>query len=378
VTAGSRGGSGRARLARQAYVRNPADRPEAGRRALVSVIIPMYNYGHFLPATVDSALCQDHVDVELIIVDDASSDDSATVARRLVTADPRVTLLSLTANSGPARAFNSGYERATGEFIVRLDADDLLTPGSLARAVALFDAFPGVGLVYGHPLHFDGDVPDAASARQQVRSWSTWSGHDWIAERCRRGVNCITTPEAIVRASVMASVGNLSTEIPTATDIHLWLRVAAESDVGRVDGTDQALHREHAASITGRAEYTDMVDLTERKAVFDDFFSGPGKKLADAGELYRTANASLADEALLQACRAYDRGRTGSVDVSAFTDFALLTYPDARQLPHWGALRRRQLLGPALSAAPGIFTGSQVSRRLRGRLAYRRWQHTGL
>jgi hypothetical protein len=378
VTAGDRDDPIRTRLVRQALVRDPGGRPGPDRRPLVSVIIPMYNYGGFLPEAVGSALTQEHVEVEVIIVDDASTDDSAAVARRLAAADQRVTFAGLPVNSGPARAFNHGYERASGEFIVRLDADDLLTPGSLARASALFDAFPDVGLVYGHPWHFDGQAPPPASARTRVASWSIWSGQDWIAERCRRGVNCITTPEAIVRDSVMRSVGALSTEIRVATDIHMWLRVAAEADVGRVDGVDQAFHREHAGSITGQADYTDMVDLLERKAVFDDFFSGPGKELPGAAELQRTANASLADEALQQACRAYDRGRTGSVDVTSYTDFASLTFPRTRQLPHWGPLRRRQLLGPRLSAAPPVFAGALAARRVRSRLRYRHWVRTGV
>ena len=50
--------------------------------------------------------------------------------------------------------FNDGAKTATGEFLVRLDADDLLTPGSLARATQLARAYPSVGLVYGHPIHF--------------------------------------------------------------------------------------------------------------------------------------------------------------------------------------------------------------------------------
>jgi hypothetical protein len=364
------------RPARAAYVRTPAARPVSGRHARVSVIIPSYNYAAFLEDAVRSALSQEGVDPQVIIVDDVSTDGSAAIADRIARADDRVQLIRRERNGGHAAAFNSGYPAADGEFIVRLDADDQLTPGSLARSVALFDAFPEVGLVYGHPAHFTTSVP--ANARQQVTSWSVWSGQDWISERCRTGVNCITTPEAIVRATVMRETGALSTEIRWATDLHMWLRVAAISDIGHVDGCDQAFHRDHPVSITGRAEYTTMVDLAERKAVFDHFFTDAGRDLSRMAELRDTAAARLADEALLEACRAYDRGRTGSVDVSAFVDFAFATYPEAKRLRNWRALQRRRLVGPRLAPLPPFFTASLVSRRLASTMRYRHWQRTGL
>ncbi len=363
------------RITRLARVRDPAGL-KAGRRPQVSVIIPMYNYGHYLPDTVHSAVTQDHVDPQVIIVDDASTDDSKAVAHRLAAADPRVSVIAQQRNGGPAAAFNRGYAAATGEFIVRLDADDLLTPGSLARSAALFDAFPDVGLVYGHPVHFTGTPP--ATTRQRVRSWSVWPGLDWIAERCRRGVNCITTPEAVIRGSVLRQAGPLSTDIQVATDIHLWLRIAAHSDVAHLDGPDQALYRLHADSITHRAAYTPMVDLAERTHVFDDFFTGPGRNLPGAARLHRTASTQLASQALEHACRAYDRGRTTTTDIQGYLDLAFAACPDARNLPRWHALRRRQLLGPRLAALPPLFTATQITRRLRAHLLYQRWQRTGL
>jgi hypothetical protein len=363
-------------IGRQAFVRSPASRPAPGRRPLVSVIIPMYNYGLYLPEAVASVLAQDGVDVQVIVVDDASTDDSARVARTLADADPRVSLVALPVNGGPAAAFNRGHADAAGEFIMRLDADDLLSPGSLARSAALFDAFPAVGLVYGHPLHFRGPVPQDPSTR--LRSWTIWHGQDWVAERCRRAVNCITTPDAIVRASALEQTGLLSTSIKVATDLHLWLRLASVSDVGHIEGPDQALYRLHDDSLTGRGSYTPWVDLLERKSVFDDFFAGPGADLPAASRLQRTADAALAGEALQQACRAYDRGRTATFDVDAAINFALDTYPDARALSQWRALRRRQLVGERLAAVPPFFTGAQVSRRIHGKAQYRRWQRTGL
>lgn len=361
------------RLASSAHVPAPVPGLAPGRRARVSVIIPCYNYGHYLPDSVGSALTQDAVEPQVIIVDDASTDDSAQVAEQYARSDERVSVVRQRKNTGHVRAFNNGLKEATGEFIVRLDADDLLTPGSVARAVALFDAFPDVGLVYGHPVHFTDAVP--RDVRTTVRGWRVWSGEDWLAYRCARGVNCITTPEAVIRAKVMESIGGLNTELHFAQDMEMWLRTSSVSDVGRIEGTDQALHRDHPGSMSATNGSGQLLDLAERAKVFDVLFAGVGGRLPSAAEFHHLACRALAAEALTAAYHAYDRGRTSTVDVQSYIDFALETYPGARSLPQWRALRRRTKLGERL--AP-VFTASAVGRRLQWQADYRRWQRTGI
>jgi cellulose synthase/poly-beta-1,6-N-acetylglucosamine synthase-like glycosyltransferase len=370
-----RRGSGE-RLASMAHVPAPVPELDAGRRPRVSIIIPCFNYGHYLAEAVDSALAQASVDPEVIIVDDASTDDSAEIAERYAREDQRVSVVRHRTNTGHVQAFNDGLNEASGEFIVRLDADDLLTPGSVARAVALFDAFPSVGLVYGHPRHFTAEVP--AAARTTVRGWRVWAGRDWVAYRCSQGVNCITTPEAVIRASVLQSIGGLNTALRFAQDMEMWLRTASVSDVGRVLGADQAFHRDHPASMSATSGSGRLLDLQERATVFDVLFAGPGGRLHDAAELHRTARRVLAAEALTYAYHAYDRGRTGTVDVETYADFALATYPEARSLRQWRALQRRRKVGAPLARLAPVFVASAIWRRLQWRAVHRRWQRTGV
>jgi cellulose synthase/poly-beta-1,6-N-acetylglucosamine synthase-like glycosyltransferase len=366
----------RPQLASIARVPAPVPALRPGRRPRVSIIIPCFNYGHYLPQSVGSALAQHDVEPEVIIVDDASTDDSAQIAARYARSDGRVSVVAHSANTGHVQAFNDGLREATGEFIVRLDADDLLTPGSAGRAVALFDAFPEVGLVYGHPLHFTTAEPPAA--RTVDRGWHVWSGADWVARRCARGVNCITTPEAVIRASVMRSVGGLNTALHFAQDMEMWLRTASVSDVGRIDGADQALHRDHPASMSATSGAGQLLDLQERATVFDVLFAGPGGQLGRAEELHQMARQALAAEALVTAYRAYDRGRTGTVDVDSFVGFALSAYPGARSLPQWRALQRRVRVGARLAPVHPVFTASVILRRVRWMAEYRQWQRTGV
>lgn len=363
-------------LRRKAFVRQPSSALAEGRSPKVSVVIPCYNYGHFLVDCVQSALSQNNVEVEVIVVDDASTDDSAEVADRLAAKDRRVTVLRHDRNSGQVAAFNNGFSVSTGEFVVRIDADDMLTPGSLARAVALFDAFPSVGFVYGNPRHFKTAHPPRPKLR--VRSWSVWSGHDWLAERCRRGWNVITSPEVVIRASTLRKAGPLSPRLKFGMDMELWLRLATVADIARIDGPDQAFHRDHPTSLSETLGAGKALDIKERREVFATVFEGLGAQLPDGKDLHNTAKKTLASEALEEACRAYDRGRLKTINVEEWVAFALETYPEAKSLPEWRALERRRWVGPAASPFMPIFFPRIVRRGLRYRFFYYRWARTGI
>jgi hypothetical protein len=312
----------------------------------VTVVIPCFNYGRFLRGAIASAVAQDGIDVEIVIVDDCSTDDSLAVARRLAEADPRITVIAQPENRGHVRTFNEGLAAATGDFIVRLDADDLLTPGSLTRAVTLFEQFPEVGLVYGHPRHFvEDDVP---AAQLGDVSWTVWRGRDWVARRCARGTNCITTPEAVIRASVVARVGGLNPRLRFAQDMEMWLRVAAVSDVARVNDVDQALHRDHARSMS-----------------------------VNEG-LQAQARRALALEALRHASYALDRGRYDRDLEQQLIAFAVETDPGVTSTVSWRTHQLRARIGPRLIRWDPIALLRVARVRARDEVAYLQWARMGL
>ena len=348
----------------------------SGRRLRVSVIIPCFNYGHFLPAATASAVEQSGVEVEVIIVDDASTDDSLRVALSLAESHPNVEVLRNATNTGHVIAFNNGLERASGDLIVRLDADDLLTPGSLGRAASLFRSFPNVGLVYGHPRHFDSPLPPTPRVREVT--WTIWNGRDWVAERCRRGVNCITTPEAVVRASVIRQVGPLDTRLRFAQDMEMWLRVASFSDVGRINGADQALHRDHPASMSVTEAAGVMTDLTERREVFRVLFDSVREWLPGSDALHSVAREALAREALTRAIHDHDRARVNLERESELVRFARDVFPGWADLPESRALALRWRAERALPRWQPIFAIAAVARRVRSEASYVRWVRNGL
>lgn len=125
----------------------------------VSVVIPCYNYGRFLEGAVGSVLAQDFRPLEILVVDDGSTDDTAQVTRRIIEANPGVEIRLLTQpNSGdPARPRNRGIAEARGEYVICLDPDDYLAPDMISECVAALDADPGAGIAYPNQVHFGPD-----------------------------------------------------------------------------------------------------------------------------------------------------------------------------------------------------------------------------
>jgi GT2 family glycosyltransferase len=113
-----------------------------------SVVIPTFNRRHTLGRAIDSALAQASDALEVIVVDDGSSDGTAAWLGEAYATRP-VRLLANTGLKGPAGGRNTGMRAARGEFIALLDSDDAFMPGHLAAALAAFQRFPELGLVFG-------------------------------------------------------------------------------------------------------------------------------------------------------------------------------------------------------------------------------------
>jgi hypothetical protein len=342
--------------------------------AKVDIVIPCYNYAHFLEACVQSVLAQEAVEVNVLVIDDGSTDRSAAVASALSDRDPRVRLISLPKNVGMILAVNRGIEEITGEYFVKLDADDLLPPGSLKRSISLLERHPSVGFVYGRPRHFTGTVPPRPRAGRQ--RWTIWPGAEWFALRCRLGVNCISQPEAMIRSSILREIGGYNVNLPHTSDVEMWLRLSMVADVGRINGIDQGYYRVHPNSMQRTVNAGLMKDLAGRREAFVSAFSIAGARLHGAAELEATVRRKLAAEALDRACRAYDRDRVDTQMEARLVEFAVATYPAASSLQEWSGLQKRRQRGRRSRWAPRSLLAAAV-RRSREEIAYFRWVRTG-
>lgn len=125
-------------------------------RPLVSVIVPAFNAASTLRESVESALAGYHENIEIIIVDDGSADATAQVGEELAAEDARVSLHRRD-NGGVSAAFNSGLAAARGEYVARLDADDLWHPAKLERQLEVARRNPAAALIYTWVRYIDAD-----------------------------------------------------------------------------------------------------------------------------------------------------------------------------------------------------------------------------
>lgn len=340
------------------------------RRPRVSVVIPCYNYGRYLPDAVASALDQQGLDVDVLVVDDASPDGSARMARALAEKDPRVDVLEHEVNTGHIRTYNDGLSRATGDYVVLLSADDLLPRNALTRAVSLMERHPTVGLVYGYARSFTSSpqpVPDV------TRNWSIWPGRQWLGLSARMGRCLLVSPEAVMRREALAETDLYDPRLPHSGDFDMWLRTAVRWDIGRVNGPAQAHYRVHEANMHLTSYAGWLTDLEARRLTFDILFDERAPDVAEVTRLRPVASRALAREALRRA-RSVPRG-TGSVgaaEVDAYLTFARETWPEGMASPTARATRLLLAHGDRTRASALHAWGERVRHHAEWRRE-RRW-----
>jgi hypothetical protein len=199
-------------------------------RPQVTLLVPAYNYGRFIAQALDSLLSQTLRDLELIVIDDASRDDTPLVVAPYAS-DPRVRVVRHEQNQGHIASYNEGLALARGEYVGILSADDYcLRPDALERQVAVFAHNPRVGMVYSAHMMLDPDgqlTTVAHGAADAVRS-----GFDEF--RSLLWGNYILHSGVLLRREVQSALGPYDPQLPQSGDWDLWLRASAGYDVGYI------------------------------------------------------------------------------------------------------------------------------------------------
>jgi glycosyltransferase involved in cell wall biosynthesis len=182
-----------------------------------SVVIPAYNASTFLPDAIRSALTQTWHEVEVIVVDDGSTDDTGSIAEGFANADSRLRVTHKP-NGGLSSARNAGMAIATGDAICFLDADDILLPDKLERQMGYLNQFPDCDLVYSDYYVGDGNLSPLwlASVRRDVPRME-----DYLLYRNGFAPMC-----PLLRSGLVARTGLFDEVLRAAEDWDYWIRAA--------------------------------------------------------------------------------------------------------------------------------------------------------
>jgi glycosyltransferase involved in cell wall biosynthesis len=210
--------------------------------ARVSVTMPVHNGERFVGEAIESILGQTYRDLELVVVDDGSTDATPEILSRYAAADERL-VVHAQENAGYVAALNTAAALAQGELLARLDADDTAEPGRIARQVAVLDAHPDVAVVGGSLLVVDAGGRPFYLARYPANAAEVRAA---LAERTP-----LAHPTVLLRRAVFDAVGGYREGFPHAEDYDHWLRIAREHDLVNLPDI-LARYRVHGANASLR------------------------------------------------------------------------------------------------------------------------------
>ena len=248
----------------------------------VSVVVPAWNAERFIEATLATALKQAFRDIEVMVIDDGSKDQTAAVVRRVMAADSRVRLIEQS-NTGLAGARNRGIRESRGDLIAFLDHDDLWHPDKLALQVALLDAHPLAGLASCYSAVIDEDhrclgwrFGGSANGNvyRDVLVWDMISGGS----------------VALVRRAAFDAVGQFDESLPMRSDWDMWIRIARRFHFATVPRTLVGYTRSKLGLSRG---YDRMAEagrcVLEKASREDPAFNGHRLRFCRARDLFAVA-----------------------------------------------------------------------------------------
>lgn len=194
----------------------------------ISVILPNYQHAHVIPRAIDALLAQEQASDEIIVVDDASTDESVAVISDFAAKSPPIRLLVNPKNLGAIAALKRGLENARGDYVYFAAADDHVLPGFFAEAVKMLGEYPQAGLYCGDTMLVDAITSRLIGTRPPVMPrWQAGFVSPGAAARLlKRGDNWIVTGSALFRRTAVLAAGGFDEELGSFADGFLVRKVS--------------------------------------------------------------------------------------------------------------------------------------------------------
>ena len=191
----------------------------------ISVIIPTYNRAKYLPRAIDSVLSQTHRELELIVVDDASTDSTQNLVANYK--DPRIKYVKKLTNDGVSKSRNTGISKASHNWIAFLDSDDEWLPEKLEKQLSFSGLNSNIKIIHTNENWFYNGKP-----KKQLPKHKKYGGH--IFKHCLP-LCCIGPSTVMIHKDVLSDVGLFDESFVVCEDYDLWLRVCHKYQVGLIE-----------------------------------------------------------------------------------------------------------------------------------------------
>lgn len=223
---------------------------------LVSVIVPMYNMERYIEETLTSITSSEYRNIEVVVVDDGSQDNSVELARNFSLQDPRVKVI-LQKNGGVCRARNNAVSQANGLYILPVDSDDLIAPWFVGEAVSILVEKPNVKAVFCQGEFFEGRT-------------GTWNLPEFnLHLLARRNMLCIT---GMYRKEDWLRIGGYNEIVQASEDWQFWIGMLKDGgDVVRIPRVGLSYRiRQGSKRVQDRGQKRRVIDALNEK--YPDFF----------------------------------------------------------------------------------------------------------
>jgi glycosyltransferase involved in cell wall biosynthesis len=316
-----------------------------------SVIIPTFNYGHYLKQCIDSVIAQKNLNIEIIIVDDGSSDNT----REVLTPYMKQIKYIFQENQGLSAARNTGIRHSKGEWLLFLDSDDILGPDTISSQLSFLDQNPRVRVAVCRNNIFQGITPDDDSTVPQ--HWPLYTKHLDV-HLCHLN---IAPPHAfMIHRNAVTETGWFDTQLTACEDYDFWFRAALRGYIPHYNPNGVVYYRRHSRSMSANLENQFRHDkiLHERNSKRLDEFTEfpPGRRmeglLAFSSGAIRTAfhlkdyDKSGAEELMSLALRRIREIEKTSIIrrhcdklLTILFIFRILEYLQHTDLKHWESAR---------------------------------------
>jgi glycosyltransferase involved in cell wall biosynthesis len=260
---------------------------------LVSAIMPVYNGERFLAQALDSALAQTMRNLEIVVVDDGSTDGSGALADLYASRHPGIVRVHHQLNRGLCHARNAAMAMARGAYFALLDADDVWLPHHLEESVAVLRDRRGVALVHADIERID---VDGNSLGRATRYWDSLHADAFRVLFLRHEHVCC--PTAVFRREAIERIGNFDPQFNRmgCEDRDLWLRIAVIADIAYV-GNVHARYRLHGGNMS-----SNFAKMLQARMRLVDKFSATAHGQSLRRQALAAAHCNLGDE-LMDAAR---------------------------------------------------------------------------